>query len=194
VAKKFSLTNFAEVVWGKRAEGLPIPEFDLANKLTQQEINNLQRRFAYVQLLDPDRAEEFGEVRLIRAKSGWVILDYGSAMASSAGEKIFSQGEYTRNEGGVLTQIPTGKGTIVMQIIDTAADMVRLAAEKGWPLIHIVDGHPFMSWAIWKACQDLGLPMTGFMPSIEEEARYRRIKRRCPNTLLLQEKSLGAKF
>jgi hypothetical protein len=191
VAKDDLLTDFANSVWNQRAKGLPA-DLNLQRAITPQELQNLKLRYAFVQIINPESTAELTKIRFIRSESsGWVILTYGteeaiSALASSAGERIFSHGEYLQAKDGRLERICSGTGTLPMLVIATAEDMVRLAKEAGWEILHIVDGHPLMCWGIWKACQDLGIMISGYVPSKEEEARYERIKRKCPNTLIMQ--------
>ncbi|MBA2653989.1 MAG: hypothetical protein H0U71_02850 [Gammaproteobacteria bacterium] len=182
-----SLDEFAKLIWGKRAEGLPVPELDFQREITPQELENIHQKYAFVQILNPEAADDdFADIKIIRSSSGWSILNYKNAMSASPGEMLFYQGDYIQNDAAILERVCSGRGTIILQIMNTGADMVRIAKEENWPAIHIVNGHPFMSWAVWKAAQDLHLPVTGYQPSKYEEAKYQRIQRECP-TLIIHE-------
>ena len=195
-----SLDDFAKLIWGKRSEGLPVPELDIKREISPQELKNLHLRFAFVQILNPESTGEFSEIHSVKSKSGWVILNYGNAMAASPGEMLFSHGEYEQAEEateeaeeGSLQRVCSGTGTVVMQIVNTAADMVRIAKDElHWPSINIVNGHPLMTFAIWKACQDLNIPVN-YDPTKDEEAKYQRILKNCPKTLVIQPEPLGVK-
>jgi hypothetical protein len=175
--------DFAKFVWGKRAENLPVPGFDLTREITPEEISYINMKFAYVQIMNPHAMNEFSEGQQLRAKSGYAIIDYENAMSASPGELLFTDQVFVR-EGENYKQINTGSGTRIKQIIDTAAEMVQLAQQKGWPAIHILSGHPKMCWGIWKAAQDLQIPVTGYAPSKEEEAKYHRIENNCPSLII----------
>lgn len=188
------LNDFAKLVWGKRSEGLPVPELNLKTEVTPEEVENILRRYAFVQIINPEALGENEELKLIRSKSGWMILDYGNAMSASPGEMLFDHGTYKVAKDGTMERVCSGLGTNTLQIIATAADMVRRAKEeRHWQLVHVVEGHPLMAWAIWKAAQDLQLPITGFEPSKEDEAKYQRILKYCPNTLVIQPEPPVAK-
>jgi hypothetical protein len=183
--KNKTFDDFAARVWGNRAEGLPVPNFDLAREITTEEINFLNLKFAYVQIANPEAMGDYSERTFNRCRSGWVIINYKNAMSSSPGEMLMSDDIYQQKEHGQFEQVNTGRGTRIKQIIDTAAEMVRLAKqEEKWPTIHIVSGHPQMCWGIWKAAQDLQMPVTGYSPSKEDEAKYRRIESLCPTLML----------
>lgn len=172
------LEDFAKMVWGKRAEGLPVAGFDLSRAVSAQEIENLLQKYAFVQILRPGAPAEFVNIRFMRSRSGWIILNYKDAMAASPGEQLFQEGNYIFSEQKELERVCSGVGTRIKQIVDTAADMVRIAKEEeNWPEIHIVNGHPQMMWGIWKAAQDMNIPVSGYVPSTAEEAKYLRIQR-----------------
>lgn len=188
------LKNFAQLVWGKRSEGLPVPELNLERDITPQELENLKLHYAFVQIMNPQDVTDHGTIRFIRSNSGWLILDYGNAMTASPGGSLFDHGTYEKDEKGELKRICSGKGTITKQIIDTAADMVKLAKEDcKWPLLHLVDGERLFRFGIWKATKDLGIKITGYVASKGDEARYNRIVNQCPKTLVIQSDVKGIK-
>lgn len=179
------IKNLAKELWGKRAEHLPIFGFDPNREITAEELAYLQQQRSYAQILNPAAMGEYTEINIIRIKSGWIVLDYGNAMTTSPGELIFTDAQYMRGENGNLERICTGLGTRIKQIIDTAAEMVTIAKEKeGWEQIQIISGEELMSWAIWKAGQDLEVEILGYTPSKEEMKKYERIKEKCPALII----------
>lgn len=180
------MSDFAKMVWGKRLEGLPVPELKLKDEITQQELANILQKYAFVQIFNPEALGDNSDIRFIRSRSGWLILNYGNAMSTSPGEMLYYHGTYTTDEEGSLQRICSGLGTNTMQIINTAADMVRIAKEEKWPSIHIVGGHPLATWGIWKSAMDLDMAITGYTPDEEDKAKYQRILQYCPKTLVIQ--------
>jgi hypothetical protein len=157
----------------------------ISRDITPQELQYIYHRYAYVQILNPDLTGEFTEIRVLRSRSGWLILDYENSIASSPGQMLFTHDTYMTTEDDTLKQICSGTGTITLQIANTAADMVRIAKEeRNWPSIHIVAGYQQMKWGIWIAAQGFNLPVSGYTPSKEEENKYHRIQIRCPSLIL----------
>jgi hypothetical protein len=179
VAYKDDLSEFANL------------EFGLKRAITPQEVDNLLSCYAFVHIVNP-KGVGSGQIHFIRSNSGWLILNYGNAMAASPGETLYDHGNYITDENGNLVRVCSGTGTRVSKIINTAADMVRIVKEEEhWPEIYILNGHPLMRWGIWKAAKDLQIPVIGYEPSKEDEAKYDRIVKACPNTLVIQPPSLG---
>jgi hypothetical protein len=177
--------SFDEAIWGKRAEGLPVPRFDLTRDITSEELSYLHQKFGYVQLLNPYAMGEFGEIRFVRAPSGWLILNYKNAMTASPGELLLTDAAYS-HEGDQLTRLNTGTGTRIKQTIDTASFAVRMAVEEEhWPAIHVINGTSLMCWGVWMAAKELNLELTGYVPSKAEVAKYERIKANCPTLVPL---------
>lgn len=175
-----SLDDFAKLVWSKRSEGLPVVGFDLTREITPKELDYMQQKFAFVQILNPHATGEYSNIRFIKADSGWVIFDYSNAMSASPGEMLFTDEAYRATEEGDFERICTGKGSRIKQIIDTASEMVMIAQQNNWSTVHIVDGHELMKWAIWKAAQDLQqqglqLEVTGYEPPDKRKKKYQRI-------------------
>lgn len=185
--RPISIEEYAEI-WGNRMDGIPDTGFDLTRDLTKEELSYLRQKYSYVQLLNPESKGDFTEIKFMRAASGWLILFYKNAMAASAGENIFTDEAYIHENEG-FERVNTGVGTRIKQIIDTSSEMVRIAKEADWPAIHIVNGSHLMSWAVWKAAKDLGMEITGYVPSKSDVERYERIKRNCPNLILTQTPS-----
>lgn len=173
-----------KIIWGNRAEGVPVPPFDLTREVTPEELAYMHQKFAYVQIANPFAMGEYSEVQFIRAPSGWLVINYKNAMCSSPGEMLFTDAAY-KVEDEQTSRLNTGTGTRINQIIETANLMVRLAVEEqNWPAIHVVNGTSLMCWAIWKAAKDLGREVIGYVPSKEEVEKYERIRKSCPALLL----------
>ncbi|MDF1654186.1 MAG: hypothetical protein P1U34_03650 [Coxiellaceae bacterium] len=111
--------------------------------------------------------------------SGWTVYDYGNAMSASPGLLLWGGGDFTIPEegekGGDI--VNPGKGTIVNQAYETAVEMIRIADERGWEGLLIVDGHPLMQWAAWVEAYDRGFVIEGFEPNETDFAKRRRIRR-----------------
>ena len=119
--------------------------------------------------------------QILTAKSGWNIINFGDAMATSPGKWIFRGGyfQWTENEeddddggGGIVNP---GKGTIHKQAFDSACEIIQLAKELGWRGVEIVDGHPNMQRAAWVEACRIGVRLDGYLPDIEAEKTRRRI-------------------
>lgn len=194
--KKYgSLDDFAKEVWGKRAEGLPVIGLDIDRPIAPTDIDFIKKRYAFIQIINPDATEEesFDSIKIIKAKSGWTILHYGTAISSSPGDTLFGVSDkYRLDENGNYTPVNTGKGTRIKQIIDTAVEIIRLTqkssddtgdeggsgkeVKKSWPSIYIVSGQDDFIWAIWAAAQEYKLEVQGYTPSKQDIAKYERIK------------------
>ena len=128
----------------------------------------------YPFLIIKDRGETavpYEQVQIVEAVSGWDVRDKNDEMQSSPGRYIFGGGYFSLGEDGEEEDeggggVNLGKGTIHKQAFDTAADMLRMAKEKGWESVTIVDGHPYMMRAAWLASTvTQGLAIAGFQPT-----------------------------
>lgn len=166
--------SFLQEMWQKRAEGLPGYDFDWTQTVTDEDVLYLLQRYPYLQLLNTQA--DFSNIlppTFINADSGWIIHDYGDAMSTSPGEKLFGPGnpELKDEEG------EGGHGTVINQAFDTAQQMVLLAYEKGWSGIQMVSGTHLMRWSAWIAAADLEMNVIGFEPTTEDEIKRKRLKR-----------------
>jgi len=109
-------TSFLGSVWGKRARGLDVPEFDVFRSVTPEDVEYLRSRFPFLQLVSTEPS--FGEtvqLNFVTADSGWTIFDYGEAMSASPGIHLYG-GNYAiqldigeeeeGGEGGGGTALP----------------------------------------------------------------------------------------
>lgn len=172
-------------IWGRRAEGLPLLDFDLTEPVRKKDLDYLREyRYPFLQIIssEPDFPDELVP-EFYQAPSGWVIHDYGAAMSSSPGKHLFGPGypghlDDDDEGGGSLGETDlTGKGTIIKQIYDTAQAMVELAKQKNWPGVDVIAGTEMMKWAAWMAAEDRGMKLEGFEPSEKDQERRERIKR-----------------
>lgn len=175
----------ADVAATLKKIGVAVPLWDRA--VTPEEIQYFLDRWPYLQILSSNIIDPFEQVEQVTAKSNWIILNYGDAMASSPGKFLFGGGDYRigvkrkkkedddDGDGGAL--VNPDKGTIWRQSFETAAEMAALAKKLGWEGIHIVDGHPNMKWAIWMHAMDAEMSLTGFEPSERDVERRERVKR-----------------
>ena len=149
--------------------------------VSDKEYKYLKQRYPFLQIIDnrEDRSEDI-DLSIITADTQWKILDYGHALSSSPGELMFireiADDDDDDGDGGIRNKFK-GHGTIVKQAFDTATQMVRIAAERGWPSVFLVDGHRLMLWAAWVESIEQGMRSFGFHPTEEEEKKRERIKR-----------------
>ncbi len=113
-------------------------------------------------------------------------------MSSSPGQLLFAGGDFRLllededgSDGGIINP---GKGTLVKQAFDTAAEMIRLAQQFQWRGVEIVDGHPLMQWAAWMQTEDDAYPMTGFNPTDKGSTKRERVKRSVIEDQVLSER------
>lgn len=162
--------------------GIPVSEL-FAWNIKPQDILYLLRRYPFLQVVDTKVNVEApdDEPAFITSSSGWTIYDYGNALSASPGLYLFAGGDYTipvdgdSSSGGDI--INPGKGTIVKQAFDTALDMVKIADDRLWEGLLIVDGDPLMQWAAWAEAYDRGFVIEGFNPG-EADFQKRELIRR----------------
>ncbi len=162
----------------ERLKHLGVKELAWARGVSREELLYLLDQCPFLQIVSTGKDEAFADPQFVEAKSGWTIHDYGNAMSSSPGKYLFSSADFR----SLFTKInadaeSAGKGTIVKQAHDTAAEMITLAQQKGWRGVNVVDGHPLMVWAAWMKAEAESFPFEGFNPSAEDEAKRERAKR-----------------
>lgn len=177
-----------EVLEGLKKIGLTVPVWDRA--LTHEDIQYFLDRWLFVQIVSSNLLDPYPEVKRVRAKTCWTILNYGDAMSTSPGAFLWGGGDFRigskrkkssdqdgedDNGGGDL--VNPDKGTVWRQAFETAAEMVALAQALGWKGVHVVDGHALMKWAVWMHATDAQLHVSGFEPSQRDVERRERIKR-----------------
>lgn len=104
--------------------------------------------------------------KIIKADSGWNILDYGNALSTSPGDFLWDDG--TRNPG---------KGTLVNQAFNSVKQMIEIAVQNGWKSIDIVDGTPNMQRNAWICADEFRIRLRGFLPSDEDLKTKERVER-----------------
>ena len=177
--KKVAAEITADAEWQKTLKRLGLGEVDVRDVRTT-DILWLAKQWQFLQVVDSSGNQKALEKpQLIEAKSGWTIINYGDAMATSPGKWIFRGGYFQltdnmddTDEGGIVNP---GKGTIVKQAFDSAAEMIQLAKELGWSGVQIVDGHPDMQRAAWVEACRIGVKLDGYVPDVEAEKQRRRI-------------------
>lgn len=167
-----SLPLLNEALDNLRKLGLGAAVWD--RPVSPKEVQYFLDRWPFVQLLSTNELPVLPQVEQRTAPTGWVILNYGDAMASSPGRHLF--GHHEDDQGGGEGE-PPRHGTIWRQTFETAEHMVALAQQLGWQGVHVVDGHPMMEWAVWMAALDRDLVVTGFEPEPEDYDRRARVKR-----------------
>jgi hypothetical protein len=169
-------------------------KLDLNNwdrKLTDAELEYMFDRFTHIQIVTPSNPKlpTYNPPKIINSRSGWAILNYGNAIASSPGDFLFNyagQPQYEAmkkktmaspskesddDEGG------TDIGTLSKQRFITAEDIVAEALKNGWDSIHIVDGDPKFIWAIWVHAQEKNIAVTGYKFNKNDQERRERVYR-----------------
>jgi hypothetical protein len=172
-----NIDNLIKDLWENRAVGIATVPLDFLDK---QALAYLRERYPYLQMISMHA--KFEELVIPQFKkapaSGWIIHDYGQAISSSPGRYLYGPGnpEIAEDDsGGGATG--TGDGTLTRQTVDTAAAMIQLAMEKGWPGVEIISGTALMQWAAWLAAQDRNYPLVGYSPSVEEQKKFDRVRK-----------------
>ena len=170
-----------EAEWEKTLARMGLATVDVT-QVRDSDILYLAEQWQFLQVVESGgHVEPLPEPQIITAKSGWNILNFGDAMATSPGKWIFRGGyfQWTDNQddqgdgsGGIVNP---GKGTIHKQAFDSACEVIQLAKELGWRGVQIVDGHPNMQRAAWVEACRIGVRMDGFVPDVAAEKQRRRI-------------------
>ena len=165
--------------WEKTLARLGLASADVTT-VRDSDIVYLMEQWQFLQVVESGgHAQPLDEPQILTAKSGWTIINYGDAMATSPGKWIFRGGyfQWTTNEeddddGGIVNP---RKGTIHKQAFDSACEIVQLAKEFEWRGVQIVDGHPNMQRAAWVEACRIGVRLDGYVPDVEAEKQRRRI-------------------
>lgn len=165
--------------WLKTLQRLGMQEPTI-EEVRPSDISYLAERWQFLQVVESTGNQvRLENPELITAKSGWTIVNYGDAMATSPGKWIFRGGywqislnEDDDDDGGIVNP---GKGTIHKQAFDSAAEMIQLAQQFEWGGVQIVDGHPNMQEAAWVEACRIGVRMDGFVADVKAEIKRRRI-------------------
>lgn len=179
--KKTETEIAVDAEWQKTLKRLGLANIDIT-EVRPSDILYLADQWQFLQVVESGGTQKpLEKPQLIEAKSGWTIINYGDAMATSPGKWIFRGGyfQWTENpddedEGGGGIVNPK-KGTIIKQAFDSAAEIIQLAKELGWNGVQIVDGHPFMQRAAWVEACRIGMRLDGYTPDVEAEKTRRRI-------------------
>lgn len=169
--------NVLESVWARRDMDLPTQDLLLHRSVTDHDIAALCQRYAYLQILNPEALEErIYEPASLPLNTGWLLADYGDAMTATPRTPFLgsSNQDDEDDSGG---SIPRGNGTHILQMVNTAHEMIAIAVAKGWSGVEIYAGEKIMRWAAWVAAEDIHFPVTGFTPSTEDHEKRNRIRR-----------------
>lgn len=169
----------SEADWQKTLSRLGLVEPDIT-QVRDSDILYLAKQWQFLQLVELSGERPHHETpELIDAKSGWTIINYNDAMATSPGKYIFRGGYYQwtdnaddEGDGGIVNP---KHGTIVKQAFDSAIEMIQLAKEWGWAGVMIVDGHPDMQRAAWVEGCRIGVRVDGYQADMQAEKQRRRI-------------------
>ena len=177
--EKISAEITADIEWQKTLKRLGIHEAGIRD-VRSSDILWLAKQWQFLQVVETSGSRlPLEEPEIIEARSGWSIINWGDAMATSPGKWIFRGGyfQFVENEddegdGGIVNP---RKGTIIKQAFDSAAELIQLAKEMGWDGVQIVDGHPDMQRAAWVEACRIGVKLDGYVPDVEAEKQRRRI-------------------
>jgi len=162
---------------------LHIKDVDILKPLRPEELLYLLDHCPFLQLIARGDSLPLENPEFITARSGWAIHNYGDAMSSSPGELLFAGGDFRislNDDAGDNSEsgpINTGKGTIVKQAFDTAAEMIEFAKKLGWAGAQLIDGHPLMAWAAWMKASDEHFSLEGYEPTEKDLKKRERVKR-----------------
>lgn len=169
----------SDIEWEKTLKRLGLGDVDITD-VRPSDILWLAKQWQFLQIVDSSgRQKTLEKPQIIEAKSGWNIIHYGDAMATSPGKLLFgggyfriSSGDDDGDGGGIVNP---KKGTLFKQGFDSAAEMIQLAKEFGWAGVQIVDGHPDMQRAAWMEACRIGVALDGYTPDVEDEKKRRRV-------------------
>ena len=145
--------------------------------------------FPFLQIVSSNASHILPKRRFIAAQSGWTIYDYGDALTASPGWLLFRGGDYRIDNLPVdlqelhdgdknpYTEFNAGKGSVIKQTVDTAAEMIYVAIKRKWAGANVVDGHPLMMWAAWMMAEDQDFQLHGYRPSEQDWAKRRILRR-----------------
>lgn len=167
--------------WQKTLKRLGLGDIDIT-EVRPSDVLYLAEHWQFLQVVESSGTREpLEKPEIIEAKSGWEIINWGDAMATSPGKLLFgggyfrvSSGDGDDDEGGGGIVNPK-KGTFVKQAFDSAAEIIQLAKAKGWKGVQIVDGHPNMQRAAWVEACRIGVRLDGYTPDVDAEKKRRRI-------------------
>lgn len=162
-----------------------IQNVNVTRPVSAQEITYLINRYPYLRVFDAQadfsKIFELPYPNFVRADTGWIMQDYGFYICSSLGDLLYGNYAWALGadeEGGEgAADLNPGKGTLVKQAFDTAAEMVALGKSHGWEAIHILEGNELMEWAAWLISEELGLKVEGYEPARQDKEKRDRLKR-----------------
>jgi hypothetical protein len=159
--------------------------------VTYEEFYYLLSRYPFLDIHHPDGYAPLEQRQpvIIKAKSGWDILDYGDRLRTSPG--LFMYGAYSKSGrrqadddgdsgGGDWVK---STGTLVQQFADTAYEVIALAIHKGWPAAQVYSGFYGMIRAAWIAAESKHFLLQGFDPTVNDKVINGWVTKLLPNKL-----------
>src|SRR3990167_2027005 len=131
--------------WQQTLRKLGLADTDIT-QVRPEDVLYLVDRWQFLQVVENGgKCKSYDEPKIIKLSSGWDLIDYGNAMATSPGKFLYGSGYFHSSddddgEGGSGVVNP-GHGTIFKQAFDSAAELIRFAQAQGWEGVLIVDGH-----------------------------------------------------
>lgn len=170
-------------IWGERHSGLEMIAVDWDKPIRHEDVLYLLNRYGYLQLVNTEPSWE-GDIvpQFFRARSLWIIHDYGQAISSSPGRYLYGRGnpEVRAEEegtGGGNEGYVVETGSSIRQAFETAEAMIHLVMDKGWPGAEIISGSELMKCAAWIIAQNAGYNLQGYSPSEKDKQKRDRILR-----------------
>lgn len=159
--------------WEKTLSRLGLSDVDIT-QVRPEDILYLADQWQFLQVVElSGEKAAYENPKVIKLNSGWDLIDYGNAMATSPGKLLFGGGFSSGNDddesgGG-------GHGTIVKQSFDSACELIQLAQNNNWKGVLIIDGHPNMQRAAWMEAVKIGVRLDGYTADVAAEKTRRRI-------------------
>ncbi len=164
--------------WEETLSRLGLSDVDIT-QVRPEDILYLADQWQFLQVVElSGEKAAYENPRIIQLNSGWDLIDYGNAMATSPGKYMFGSGRFrSRNDddddGGESGG--GGHGTIVKQSFDSACELIQLAQNNNWKGVLIIDGHPNMQRAAWMEAVKIGVRLDGYTADVAAEKTRRRI-------------------
>ncbi len=123
-------------------EKIGLKEANWSRPITPEDIEYLLQHWPFIQIMSTNELPIRDQADIYLLKTRWQCHDYGDALTTSPGKLLWQGGDYRINSD--LGLVNPGKGTVVKQAFDSAAELAAGAKRLGWEGINIIDGSPMM--------------------------------------------------
>ncbi len=168
--------EIAKNIWTLRNQGLDDFEagrLDWSRPVKESDLIYLLEHYPYLEIAATSMSGgvyRFNETLRYRADSGWKIQYDGIHMSSSAGIRLYGNGDPDDEDGGGQ------QGTIINQAVTTAYSMLALAKGFDWYSFEILSGSSLMKWAAWMAAEDYDITLENYAPTEDDFLKRRRVR------------------